>query len=80
MWANIIQFVSSHWQAIGGFALYVLVALIATMPVPGQPFHAYTWLYEWTHALINSPGAAKFRPSAPPVIPNDQPSKGAVTK
>lgn len=73
MQAHILQFLSDHWQAFAiGFG-YALVAAISTMPPPGHPINLYEWFYDWTHALINSPGAARFKIPVAHPLPDSQP-------
>lgn len=31
----------------------ITTAAVATAPIPGQPFNLYTWLYDWTHQVLN---------------------------
>lgn len=72
MLQQLLNFLVAHWQIVGGLFLYALVAAIQTMPVPGEPVKAYPWFYAWSHTLINSPGAAKFRSPSPvqePILP-----------
>lgn len=72
MYERIWQFVCEHSQAIGFGFLYALIAAISTMPAPGHPVSFYEWLYDWTHTLINSPGAARFKPHP---LPDSQPKQ-----
>ena len=49
-------------QRVCGFlyAEKIVIALmvtsaIKTFPLPGQPFHFYTFFYDWTHQFSTSP-------------------------
>jgi len=80
MYQHLLNFAVAHWQAIGILSLYALIAAISTMPPPGHKVSFYEWFYDWTHTLINSPAAAKFRIPVPPAPPeplkNDAPGAG----
>lgn len=50
----------SQWMIVLGGLGYVVVAGVNTMPSPGEEFDAYRWLYDWSHLLLNSPGAQRL--------------------
>lgn len=45
--------ITEHWAGIAFVSLYVFLALIATMPVPGDPRPVLTKLYEWVYDFFH---------------------------
>ena len=47
------SFISAHWAGIAFVSLYVFLALVATMPAPGDARPVWTKLYEWLYDFLH---------------------------
>lgn len=57
MWAHKILF--------SGYLWFLVSAAVKVMPLPGTPFHFYTFFYDWLHQFLNTNNT---RLSATPTI------------
>lgn len=48
-----LYYLWEHKLPILGALMMITTAAIATMPPPGQPFNLYTWIYDWSHQVLN---------------------------
>ena len=52
-WSQLGNYLYGNRVAIETTTILVVSAGIKTLPVPGQPFSPYTWLYDWSHQFLN---------------------------
>jgi hypothetical protein len=70
-WLIIIGFIGSHKIALG----LLFTAAVKVMPIPGQPFKPYEFVYDWVHQYLNMPN---LRLSAAAVISAPAPNEDAI--
>lgn len=70
MMTSLEQFVTVHWIAISFGAAYFFIAVVETMPKPGDPRPTsqklYNWVYDVVHLLSNK--VAERKPGAVPTV------------
>ena len=64
------EFIQAHWGVIVTVTAYIFLALVGTMPAPGDPrplkVKLYEWLFDFLHLISNKVSEKRNITVAPP--------------